>query len=151
VLTEGVVRRLIGFLAAASLAACATTPGSGSVDNLRGCWIERRGWDTLTMRWFPDVDERSAWRGETTRINGGGEIRNVTLRLKRSGGTYVLCKTRKDASTDQPTCTPAYFGEAPARADEPYTEIYAGPETLRIEGRDGYATTVFDGERDGCD
>ncbi len=103
------------------------------------------------MRWFPDMDVLGAWRGDALLYAADGTNISVQLRLDRPDANWRICIIENEVPLTS-SCTPAFFGVAAARPDEPWTEIYAGAETLRILGRDGGArATVFNGARDGCD
>lgn len=140
--------RAMTVIGVVALAGCTTLEAPGA-DALRGCWIERRGFETLTMRWFPDAAAAGAWRGDAM-LYAGERVDSAALRLEPSGAAWRLCGLEA-YGIDAASCTPAHFGDASPAPDEPYAEIFAAAETLRIVGIDDTRATVFDGARDGCD
>ena len=55
------MRAISGILALALLGCASSAPVGMDPAALRGCWIERRGENTVTQRWFPRAD---GWRSE---------------------------------------------------------------------------------------
>lgn len=139
------------FACALVLAACATpAPAAGGPNALRGCWIERRGEQTVTQRWFPD---RGGWRGDELTYFQAGEPDPVRWRLKHDpDGDWRMCMEDL-AVASSPPCWRAVFGPGSARdPDDRWVEIAASPERLTIT----YVTppdraVTYNGARDGCD
>ncbi|MGE0828352.1 MAG: hypothetical protein AB7O04_03255 [Hyphomonadaceae bacterium] len=129
------------------LGACATM-ASAPLQNLRGCWIERRGEETLTMRWFPAAE---GWRGDLNSYLGG-DVSHQAFRLTPGEGGWEICPL-DDGLSHGPPCRPAYFGLGqPTEAGADWMEIEAGPDALRFSNVvSGARAAVFDGARDGCD
>lgn len=144
------------LLTAASIAltACATTSAGPETEALRGCWIERRGAHTLTMRWFPTSGEPSAWTGNMLLYTPGQEPDASVYEIVPAAGEreqwgWAMCPQEEPTN---PPCVAAYFGRGDPAAGS-WFEIAAAPETLAIryvtEGGEGF--TLFNGQRDGCD
>ncbi len=145
------MRALAGLLALA-LAGCASTPPAGSgAEALRGCWVERRGENTITQRWFPKPD---GFQGDELTYLPGGETDPVRWKLVRGGdaAAWSMCMVELSMMSSPP-CWRAFFGRGKADGDNTqWVEIDARPETLKIT----YVTSpdrsvTFDGARDGCD
>jgi hypothetical protein len=139
------------LLSIALLAACASAPAPAGPAALRGCWIERRGEQTITQRWFPE--RGGAWRGdELTYFASGAEPDAARWRLKPDGaGGWLMCMV--ETKPTAPPCWRAVFGAGRAEnEDDRWVEIDAGPERLRI----AYVTppdraVTYESARDGCD
>ncbi|MEJ0058918.1 MAG: hypothetical protein WDM79_04715 [Terricaulis sp.] len=139
------------LLLALVLAACATSAASDVVPAaLRGCWIERRGEDTVTMRWFPESG--LAWRGDQLFYAPGQEPERQGYRIEATAGEneqfgWALCP---QAEPTNPPCRALFFKDG---GDVDYRfEIRASAEHLRLTMFDeGQETVLFDGARDGCD
>lgn len=132
------------------LAACASLPMADSdKDSLAGCWIERAGEETRTMRWL--AIGAGEWMGEAVSYSDEVPPQAVELRLEKAGGALRLCRAFDGLSLEN-TCTPAFFGRPPGPVAGDRTEIFAAKDRLVMIGRSGArATTIFDGARDGCD
>ncbi len=134
-----------------AVAACATTSAQGT-GALRGCWIERRGEQTITQRWVPESG--GVWRGDELTYFPQGDPDPVRWRLKPGGDAapWSMCMVELSMMSSPP-CWRAFFG--PGQADGENTqwvEIEAAPETLRITYVTGEDRAVtYDGRRNGCD
>ena len=132
---------------------CATATPDHVPENLRGCWIERRGAETLTMRWFPSspID----WRGDLLSYRDGADPAPQTFLLGAAAGEnerwgWAVCE-KDDALGHGPPCQPLYFGRGPSSSAE-RMEISVTKDRLRFEFVNGdQRLTLFDGARDGCD
>jgi len=120
---------------------------------LRGCWIERRGAETLTMRWFPAGEAGPLeWRGDLLSYVPSQEPAPQSFRLTPTAGErehfgWALCP---EAEPHGSPCHPLHF--RPSRGEGEAFELIATPETLRLAYRTGTDRLVlFDGARDGCD
>lgn len=112
---------------------------------LRGCWIERRGGDTLTMRWFPDG---AFWRGEWMRYPAGGaNPETARYRIADTPRGWQVCGAREDRCWPLDVTLPTLAEDPPERMT-----VWASETALHMEinTRDG-ADIVFRGARDGCD
>lgn len=141
------MRSLIATLLAA---ACAAPPEAEGPAALRGCWIERRGEQTVTQRWFP---ERGGWRGDELTYFPAGDPDPARWRLQPArGGGWEMCMVEL-AMASAPPCWRAVFGAGVAQdADDRWVEIEADAERLRIAWVTPPDRAVtFDGARDGCD
>lgn len=136
----------------ALLAGCASAPVPTGPASLRGCWIERRGEQTITQRWFPA--RSGAWRGdELTYFASGAEPDPVRWRLRPGpDGGWQMCMEELSMASSPP-CWRAVFGAGRAEnEDDRWVEIEATAERLRVT----YVTppdraVTYDGARDGCD
>lgn len=143
------VRRAAAALCALA-AACASSPvADGDPAVLRGCWIERRGTETITQRWFP---RDGAWQGDQLSYIPGADPDPARWRIAGGPDGYIFCQVDLAMATSPP-CRPAFFGAGRARGEETdWTEVHAGPESLRLTlVTSGTRTVLFDGKRDGCD
>lgn len=142
------MRRLLPTLL---LAACASVPAAPP-EALRGCWIERRGTETLTMRWFPTGEGAMEWRGDLLSHAQGQEPAPQSFRLTPTAGErehfgWALCPQGEPYG---PPCQPLHFRTS--RGEGEAFELIAAPERLRLTYRSGTDRLVlFDGARDGCD
>lgn len=134
---------------ALALAACATAAADSVPADLRGCWIERRGADTITMRWFPS--QGSSWRGDLLHYAAGVDPEPQVFLIDATAGEneqfgWALCP--QDEPTNPP-CRALVFGPS----DLDYrAEIRVSPEHLRMVWIDvDHELVLFDGARDGCD
>jgi hypothetical protein len=118
-------------------------------DNVRGCWIERRGAEALTMRWLRGA--AGAWNGEMLAYASGVGPERQRFALKPEGRAgWTICPL-DEALPHGPPCMPAFFG-AVAEEGAEWMELHADPRRLRFLYRTGGDTLVlFDGQRDGCD
>jgi hypothetical protein len=134
------------------LAACASSPPGPGPEALRGCWIERRGDQTITQRWVREIG--GAWRGdELTYFAPGADPDPARWRLKPDAdGVWAMCMVEL-AMASAPPCWPATFvGRQAENEDDRRVEIAASEETLRITYVTGDDRAVtYDGRRDGCD
>lgn len=134
-------------------AGCASAVPDSVPEALRGCWIERRGAETLTMRWFPSSPIN--WRGDLLSYRDGADPAPQTFLLGAAAGEkerwgWALSQ-RDDALGHGPPCQPLFFGRGPSSASE-RMEIVATKDRLRFEYINGdQRLTMFDGARDGCD
>ncbi len=134
-------------------ASCTSAIPDRVPDAVRGCWIERRGAETLTMRWFPSspID----WRGDLLSYRDGMESAPQTFLIGAAAGEkerwgWALCQ-RDDALMHGPPCQPLFFGPGSSSASE-RMEIVATKDRLRFEFvNSDQRLTLFDGARDGCD
>lgn len=141
------------WISAVALAACASAVPARVPENLRGCWIERRVAETITMRWFPSspID----WRGDLLSYRDGLDPAPQTFLLGAAAGEkerwgWAICQ-KDDALGHGPPCQPLFFGRGPSSASE-RMEIVATKDRLRFEFINGdHHLTLFDGARDGCD
>jgi hypothetical protein len=143
-------------LLACMIAACATfTPGDIPPE-LRGCWIERRGEDTITMRWFWRNDD--GWRGELTAYRAGAEPAHQAFRFVEMidvPGPTVFKWDICPLEHEQPhglICRRISFGDGEHPYGEHRAEARVSDERLYIAWVDaGQRLILFDGVRDGCD
>lgn len=141
-------------LAALLLAACATAaPAAPDAQALRGCWIEQRGTNAITQRWFPA--RAGAWQGDELTYLPQGDPDPVRWMLKpgRDGDArWRMCMVERNMMS-APPCWRAYFGSGHADGDDQqWVEIEAAPETLKITYvTAGERMVTYDGARDGCD
>lgn len=139
------------LLAAAMLAACATPVAPVGPDLLRGCWIERRGENTITQRWVPRGDD---WHGDELTYFPAGDPDRVLWKLIRGGDAapWSMCMVEQNMMSSPP-CWRAFFGAGAVDGENAqWVEIDARVETLRITYVTGEDRAVtFDGARDGCD
>jgi hypothetical protein len=146
----------LSALAALHLAACATTGPATDASTLRGCWIERRGEQTITQRWFPERGgaEPGVWRGDELTYFQKGDPDPGRWKLKPGGDAapWSMCMVELSMMS-APPCWRAFFG--PGKADGENTqwvEIEAGAERLVIAYvTAGDRAVTYDGRRDGCD
>jgi len=138
-------------LLALSAAACATAPPAAGPEALCGCWIERRGEQTVTQRWFP---RRGGWQGdELTYFQSGAEPEAVRWRLRPDGADgWLMCMVELTMASGPP-CWRAVFGPGVSEGEgDRWVEIETAPETLRIVYVSaGDRMVTYDGRRDGCD
>ena len=146
--------RLLLLLAA--LGACASKPPAATeAAALRGCWIERRGDNTITQRWFPARGaDAGAWQGDELTYFQAGDPDPVRWMLKPGGeaAPWSMCMVELNMMTSPP-CWRAFFGPGGPDGDNTqWVEIDAQPETLKITYVTGESRAVtYDGRRDGCD
>jgi hypothetical protein len=142
-------------LIALTLAGCATAATPGAIpDALRGCWIERRGADTVTMRWFPERGSPS-WRGDQLIYTPGEEPAHQAYRIQRAtigdetSSPWSVCPLDDGLPHGAP-CRGVFFADG---SREDYrAEIRASAERLRFAFIDTESELVFfNGARDGCD
>lgn len=134
------------------VSACATGPAlDAGASALRGCWIERRGEQTITQRWFP---EPGSWRGDELTYFPKGDPEPGRWQLKQGGDAapWSMCMVELNMMS-APPCWRAFFGPGKADGDnQQWVEIEAGPETLKITYVTGEDRAVtYNGRRDGCD
>lgn len=148
--------RSLIVLASIALAACAIAAvPARPPEALRGCWIERRGAETVTMRWFPQESPIS-WRGDLLNYPaGGGEPLPQTFMLGATAGEreqfgWAVCE---QGEPHGPPCRRAVFGAGHSLGEgDDWMELHASADHLRFLYRTGPDTLVlFDGARDGCD
>lgn len=137
-------------LAALLLAGCVSASHANHVpDALRGCWIERRGENTITMRWFPSGG--LSWRGDVLRYAPGFEPAAQVFLIEPAAGEneqfgWALCPQEEPTN---PPCRPLSFG--PAQGGD-RAEIHVTDESLRLLlADDPDRMVLFNGQRDGCD
>jgi hypothetical protein len=148
--------RAVLTAASIALAACATTSPALEAEALRGCWIERRGAETVTMRWFPTADASSSWTGDLLTYRPGGppeasQFTIVPAAGEREQWGWALCPQEEPTN---PPCRALIFGDGEIEGEvADWFEVRAGAETLKIafEVSGGEGFTLFDGRRDGCD
>lgn len=138
-------------LAALLAAACASASAPDAVPQaLRGCWIERRGADTITMRWFPA--EHGDWRGDLLHYAPDADPEPQVFRIVAAAGEreqwgWALCP---EAHPTDPPCRALSFGGV--GLDVVGAEIRVTGDALRLALVDsGQRLLLFDGRRDGCD
>lgn len=147
---------LLAALMALSLAACASTPPAKTgADALRGCWIERRGENTITQRWFPQRGGAAgAWQGDEITYLPKGDPEPGRWKLLAGGDSapWSMCMVELNMMS-APPCWRAFFGPGAGDGDnQQWVEIDAAPETLKITYvTAGERSVTFDGRRDGCD
>jgi hypothetical protein len=136
-------------------AACASSPPDRVPEALRGCWIERRGAEAITMRWFPA--NNFSWRGERLSYRGNEQPAHDSFQIDATAGEkerfgWAVCPL-DDSLPHGPPCQPLYFGRGPAPADDSeWMEINAAREQLRFDYvNGGQRLSLFNGVRDGCD
>ena len=133
------------------IAACASTPPPATgPEALHGCWIERlANGGANTMRWFPNGE---AWRGEAIFYRSAEANRSSDLTLERAGGGWRICTVWRGRPIES-SCAPASFGPPPLAPNEPWAEVYATGERLKMvaRGSGARARTIIDAARDGCD
>jgi hypothetical protein len=136
-----------------ALAACATASAPDSVPAaVRGCWIERRADETLTMRWFPTNEGPLQWRGALNSYKPGEETSLQTFRIDPTAGEreqfgWALCP---EGEPHGPPCQPLFF--QPSHGEDEAFELIASEAHLRFAYRNGEDRLVlFEGARDGCD
>lgn len=138
------------MLAALLAGACTTAQVAGArpFDDLRGCWIERRGEETLTMRWFPDRVRAGVWRGDLLRYTPGQAPAAQTFLLEQD--SMVLCPQDEPHG---PPCKPVFFdGSGPADEDQDWFSVQADAQSLRFDYVIGLdSMLLFNGASDGCD
>lgn len=138
--------------AALFISACASTPVGHDASALRGCWIERRGEQTITQRWFPKAG--GVWQGDEITYFKQGDPEPGRWRLQPGGDNapFSMCMVELNMMS-APPCWRAFFG--PGKADgenRQWVEIDAGKESLKITYVTGEDRAVtYDGRRDGCD
>ncbi|MET0182714.1 MAG: hypothetical protein ABW199_07505 [Caulobacterales bacterium] len=148
-------------LAACFAAACASASFAPVPQELRGCWIERRGETTLSMRWFPE-NAGSSWRGDMLTYRPGAEPLGETYSLGLSAGedggdappAWAICGRAANADAASATdCRRVFFRDTnQVRRGGPWAELRATPERLVFtEESEAGIITRFDGQRDGCD
>ena len=145
------MRAISGVLALALFGCASSAPVGMDPSALRGCWIERRGDNAVTQRWFPKAD---GWQGDELTYLPAGEPDAVRWKLKRGGDAapWTMCMVELSMASSPP-CWRAFFGPGVADGDNAqWVEIDAQPETLKITYVTGGDRAVtFDGKRDGCD
>jgi len=144
------VRSLVSLLL---LTGCATASAPISPEAARGCWIERRGDETLTMRWFPDRRQTGAWHGDLMRYTPNEEPLHQGFRLEPAGAGWRMCPL-DDGMPHGPPCRDGFIGagvETEENGGE-WLALVPTPTRLRLEHWvSGMETVFFDGARDGCD
>lgn len=145
--------RFVGVVTALLATACASTPAAtGDASALRGCWIERRGEQTVTQRWFPKAG--GVWQGDEITYFKVGDPEPGRWKLTPGGDNapFSMCMVELNMMS-APPCWRAFFGPGkPDGENTQWVEIEAAPETLKIT----YVTApdrsvTFNGARDGCD
>lgn len=137
-----------------ALAACTTASVAAGPDGLRGCWIERAGAETKTMRWF--AAESGAWRGDQLTYHNGDEPQHQGYRLEPGDpdgrAAWRLCPI-DDGLMHGPPCLPAFLGRGDIREEGvDWFELKTSPDRFAlILVRSHQRTPLFDGRRDGCD
>ena len=139
------------------LAGCASAAPAVAPDALRGCWIERRGQDTITMRWFPKPDGAS-WHGDELFYRAGEEPahQGFDVEPRRDGQEFgpgwAICPL-DDGLPHGPPCRPLFFGRGQfAGEGAEWMELRFGSDRLAlISVTSGQRSALFDGGRDGCD
>jgi len=145
--------KVLGVIGTLTITSCATATPDHVPETLRGCWIERRGAETLTMRWFPT--DAYNWRGDLLSYRDGQEPAPQTFLLGATAGEkeragWALCP-HDDALGHGPPCQPLFFGRGPSSNPE-RMEIVATKDRLRFDFINGdQRLMLFDGARDGCD
>lgn len=163
------LKRATGFALAALMSACASAPAAtGDASALRGCWIERRGEQTITQRWFPKAG--GVWQGDEITYFKEGDPEPGRWKLAPGGESapFSMCMVELNMMS-APPCWRAFFGPGKPDGDNTrWVEIEATPETLKITyitapgPLDGPASAspafaapdrfvTFNGARDGCD
>lgn len=134
------------------LAACAATSSAEPPAYLRGCWIERRDPETVTMRWFPERERPGAWLGDMHIYAARDGVEALQFRLQSSPRGFFFCPL-DPAMPHGPPCRAAFFGAGHVDEDGGgWVEIRAGTERLTIALRDREEShVIFNGARDGCD
>lgn len=149
--------RATSTLLVLALAACVSSSAVNEPSEaLRGCWIERRGADTITMRWFPDENGHE-WKGDMLNYHPGTEPTHTIFRVTPTGGDeggpgWAACEI-DDGQAHGPPCKGLYFrvGHMSGEGAE-WMELHASQERLRfVYKTSGQTLTLFDGARDGCD
>lgn len=142
------MKRLAVALAVFGCAAPAADAGPGA---LRGCWMEQRGDQAVTQRWFPRPD--GTWRGDELTYFKAGAPEPARWRLEPDGaGGWRMCMEELSMMSSPP-CWRAFFGSGREEdGDDRWVEIEAAPDTLRIVWiTAGERAIMYDGRRDGCD
>lgn len=133
------------------LAACATTGVQPSPETVRGCWIERRGAETLTLRAFPERSERRVWRLDLMLYTPGEEPAPQLYRIEPAAAGWRICLIEEPHG---PPCRDAFFGPGVETAENggEWMELRAARETLHFTYHvAGERFVFFAGARDGCD
>lgn len=131
------------------LALCACVTATAPADSLRGCWIERRGADTLTMRWFPDRERPGGWRGDLLHYTPGYDPAAQVFLMHGDGRGWEICGQDE---VRRPPCKPVLINDATPTTGEDYFALATAAERLSfayVSGSD--RLILFDGARDGCD
>lgn len=143
--------RTTPLLAAMLLTGCATAPDPAGPGALRGCWIERRGDQTITQRWFPKGD---AWQGDELTYFPQGDPDPGRWRLEpaQAGAGWSMCMVELGKITGPP-CWRAFFGPGQADGDDDrWVEVDVTAETLKLTWiTAGERAVMYDARRDGCD
>ncbi|KAF0174471.1 MAG: hypothetical protein IV086_18505 [Hyphomonadaceae bacterium] len=145
------VSPVLSSLAALLSACAAAAPVAPDASALRGCWIERRGDQTITQRWFP---EDGGWRGDEITYFQKGDPEHGRWKLTPGddAAPWRMCMVEL-AMASAPPCWRAFFGPGKGDGDDQqWVEIEAEPETLKITYLTaGERAITYDGRRDGCD
>ena len=142
---------LLLFLVSPSCATPTQAPFALDMEWLRGCWISADR--TAVMRWLPPAGGRVTLVGNYGDITGARGPERWLLEQRPQG----LILVRPITTPGGPVETFALAGAGPTEA------IFAGAAgvTIRLAGGDdrltmtletpSARTTLFDGDRDGCD
>lgn len=132
------------FVACLLVAACATLPTPD--ERVRGCWIDRDDFSTVTMRWLPDREAPGALQGDWLEYRRNGETQPREYALEPRGEGWALCLRGGGAA-----CWQVAQGDG-GSLEGGRAFIDAGRDRLRIAVHSGgREEVIFEGRRDGCD
>lgn len=141
------------------VAACATDASVADVPaSLRGCWIEHRGTDAVTMRWFPKGERALGWHGDQLFYHDGDDPAHQGYDVDpsdagdESASAWTICPL-DDGLPHGPPCMPVWFGRGHVVGDvTEWMELEARGDRLTMTYVTGGERYVhFNGQRDGCD
>jgi hypothetical protein len=134
------------------VASCATAGPADDLAQLRGCWIERRGEETLTMRWRQEASSPGDHAGDMLvyRADAAAEADRFILRDAEGGFLWIDLDL---GMPHGPPAQPAVVGAGPpADPESTWVRITPSAERLRIAIESGETSSpIFEGVRDGCD
>ncbi|MBL8549708.1 MAG: hypothetical protein JNJ73_06965 [Hyphomonadaceae bacterium] len=140
------------LLASCATAAPAANQLADDLAHLRGCWIERRSDEALTMRWKQGASSPGDMVGDFLRYPRNGEPEPNRFILRDGEGGFLWCD--QDLGMPHgPPCQPAVVGAGPPPDPESmWVRVTASEEHLRVAIESGETSSpIFDGARDGCD
>jgi hypothetical protein len=123
-----------------------------SADQLRGCWIEFKGKEATTFRWFQDRANPSIFAGEQIDYTPMSvkATDDTAWRIDRRFGTTRLCFA--DGRARENAFWKISFSDDDLPEQGRWAGIRATNETLIILMSDADGQRViFNGVRDGCD
>jgi len=130
------------------LTACATASAASPSERVRGCWIDRNGALTTTMRWLPDRERPGVLSGDLLQYTSEFIVQGMAHTLEQREGGWSLCRLATGAA---PTCWRVAEGLS-GSLEGGRAFIDAHGEGLRISVMNGAEEDViFEGRRDGCD